>query len=367
MPLFSKPDPNEISFALKPTNGGTQIVNVVKDFQWTLSPQNQKAEVPVAMLREYQQNSGQLLATVFYGMKQFSNIREGRAGTVNSGTDVRAVYENLYFATPTGFVYALPYLGGQKFDRTNTFVTISNPFEHAIELITRYAGFSGGGFFKFGAAGSAVGGLAQTLVPGKVSMLPLESQMWDSTSNETITIPFDLFNTSGNTNEIRKNRELAVLLTHQNSPFRRSFAITDPPVVYDLLIPDVIHFPVCYVSSLSVKNLGNTRSLWLDGELRTIPEGYRFELTFTAVFPPTRNIFYGLDNSDSRVTVISTENPNQILGDKLMDLWHTAQENVALFGSDKFINRPGLIPKSSLSVPGIFSNPAFLNQSSGFA
>lgn len=326
MALYTKTGEKN-SAMMKPTGSG--IIDVVNDFSWTLS--NNKAEVPVAYVTEYQINSGQLLAGMYYYAKQIKNTLTDTWDNLSlgllerGGAATKDPYKFMYFATPTEFNYVFPWLGDTKFSRTNDFNTESG--STGLAEIGRNAisyGNTGGrgkgkkgkgiantfrGFAEIlGGTGAAVKAGSSVLSKGIVGTIGLNSsKSWAGTSGQNYIIEFDLINTFNNTDEIRKNRELAFLLTYQNSPFRRNFAVIDPVCIYQLSIPDVVHFPACYVSDLSVTNIGNTRSLKLDGETRTIPEGYAFSITFSSLLEESRNIFGGVDSSDSRIEAISDQ------------------------------------------------------------
>jgi hypothetical protein len=352
MALYTKGSDKQ-SQAMTPTGSG--IIDVVNDFTWTLS--NNKEEVPVAYVTEYQINSGQLLAGLYYYTKQSKDVigssissLENLGQAIVRGPVTEDPYKFMYFATPTKFNYAFPWLGGDKFSRTNSFSEgdshkgMSEIGKQAIGYGSRGSGkVKNTGFAKLTSgvrqtaaatatiteAGRLLAGVLGKVIPGNIGLN--SSKSWNSTAGQGYTIEFDLINTFNDTNEIRKNRELAYLLTYQNSPFRRNFAVIDPVCIYQLSIPDVVHFPACYISSLNITNLGNTRSLILDGELRTIPEGYGFSITFESLIEESRNIFYGVENSSSRVQAISTQTAFEAIkkaGGDLLDKANSAIDSV---------------------------------------
>lgn len=316
MPIYQK-GPDNQSKVLIPT-GGNAIIDVVNDYSWTQS--NNRAETPVATLTEYQINSGQLLAGIYYYMKQGGDlIANTSTGIINGdsrafgGQAVENPYQFMYFAKETGFTYAFPWLGSEKFSRSNTFskdsadTGLKKMGQEALSYGKSSSGLNSA--FKgirglseaaaFVGVGSKIASLiASKAVVGNVSRN--KAQSWESSSEQSYTISFELMNTFKDTNEIRKNRELAYLLTHQNSPFRRNVAIIDPVCIYSLYIPDVAYFPACYVNNLNITNLGNTRLLDLDGVSRTIPEAYGFNLTFTSLIECSRNVLEGVENESDR-------------------------------------------------------------------
>lgn len=281
-----------------PAVDGDGIIDVVNDMAWTLSPKESRYDVPYIRLKEYQQTTGQLIASIVYYARVLALVGRDGLGTVLQSDDPLEVYKFKYFAEPTGFEYILPYFNPKKMARGNSFGFEENPFSGLVEFgkdvkafgnaanikgVTGIAGFVGGltPLVQSGAA------LLNTLIPGKINFeFPMS---WDSTNIETIEVTFDLFNV-GKEEDVYRNRRLCHLLSYQNTPSRRNFAIVDPPAIYSLEIPDVVHFPACYVSTLDIKNLGNTRLLEIGGSKRTIPEAYRISMTFTSLLMPSRNI-----------------------------------------------------------------------------
>lgn len=336
MALYVKTD-EKTSAMMRPASG-SGLINVVHDYPWTIS--NNRAEVPVATVTEYQINSGQLMAGLYYYGKQIVNTV---SDTISQGSYFRGgstsgnPYEFMYFANPTGFNYIFPWLKDSKFERGNSF-ELSSHTSHIAELGDKMWAFPDPigpdgkrvSVGKFRTIGKFVGatsrllksglGIASGFIPGNLSNAA--PQHWTNSTGQNYTIEFDLLNTY--TDSIRNNRELAYLLMYQNSPYRRNFAVIDPVCIYQLSIPDVVHLPACYVSNLSVTNLGNTRLLKIDGENRTVPEAYRFSISFSSLIEESRNIFWGVENSNDKISAISTQDAFQaawegIQGDRIVN------------------------------------------------
>lgn len=291
--------------------GSSGVVDVVNDFAWTKSPKSARADVPFVKLIEYQQTSGQLGAALLYYSRIIGTALAG--GSIFQTQNPGEVYQYKYIAEPTGFIYSFPYFSSQKHARKTDFSGENqNPFKSSIDLgkhIVEYGSNKGHGLFSkdFGlmAKASTLAGLgidvANMYFPGNVNFeLP---QKWQSTTENTISVNFTLSNT-GTLDDIDNNRNLAYILTYQNSANRRNFALNDPVVIYSLEIPDVVNFPACYMSDLNIQNLGNTRILNNQGKQRIVPEAYQFDMTFTSLILPTRNIMEGMDGG-SPVQAIS--------------------------------------------------------------
>ena len=305
---------------LKPQGGG--LVDVVNNFSWTLSPKNARGDVPYVELTEYQQTSGQLGASLLYYSRIAMNAVDNGAGAIFSPSDPAEVYKYKYLAQPTGFVYRFPYFSTVKHNRSTNFSGEDgkSPFQSSIDLGKSILGFGtnrqSANFFakelgvlgKLSTIADVAIAAANTYFPGNINFeLP---QKWASTTEDSISIKFHLFNTVS-LDDIDSNRNLAYILTYQNSASRRNFALNDPVVIYSLVIPDVVNFPVCYMDSLSITNVGNTRMINNQGVPRIIPEAYEFNMTFKSLILPTRNIMQALDKGSTVQAINNVQNLQQ--------------------------------------------------------
>ena len=295
---------------LRPT-GNVGLVDVVNDFAWTLSPKDARQDVSRVFLKEFQQNGGQLIASIlYYARLAGRTMNNGIGEALLSPSDPTEVYKFKYIADPTGWEYSFPFFSKSHTTRGNTFgyEDGKNPFSQLASVGQSLLGYGKGsakmfsfegiatGLSKFGAIAGGVESIINTILPGKISFETPQS--WSGTSDESITISFHLFNTRS-VEDVRNNRNLAHILRYNNTPNRKNFAIVDPPVIYSLFIPDIIHLPACYMHSLEINNLGNTRLMDIgDGKTKTIPEAYSFSMTFNSLLMPTRNILQALDKGE---------------------------------------------------------------------
>jgi hypothetical protein len=286
---------------------GDGLIDVVNDMPWTLSPISSRRDVPYIELTEYQQTTGQLIASLVYYARVLDKVTSTNLKIIIEPDDPEEVYRYKYFAEPTGFRYRLPYFNNKKIARGNTFGSEESPFAGLLKFGSQAAGFGGKGLLSLIGKSSEVAGagigLLNTMLPGAINLE--NPQSWTGTSPETIEVTFDLFNTDS-VEDVERNRRFCHLISYQNTPSRRNFAIVDPPVIYSLYIPDVVQFPACYVSALNITNLGNTRIINLGGSDRTVPEAYRIALTFTSLLIPTRNIMRALEKG-RKVEAISDD------------------------------------------------------------
>lgn len=308
---------------LKPA-GNVGLVDVVNDFAWTLSPKESRSDVSRVFLKEFQQNGGQLIASILYYARLAGQTIGNGYQALTNPADPSEVYKFKYVADPTGWEYSFPFFSQSHTTRGNSFGhgDSKNPFAQLADLGKTMIGFGQDGkkagvlgklsYFagKTSEIASISEGVINTLIPGKISF---ESpQSWSGTDEESITISFHLFNTRS-VDDVRNNRNLAHILRYNNTPNRKNFAIVDPPVIYSLFIPDVMHLPACFMTNLDIKNLGNTRLMDMgDGTSRTIPEAYQFTMTFKSLLMPTRNILQALDKGETVEAISSIDGLQKI-------------------------------------------------------
>jgi hypothetical protein len=292
-----KESPEDSRFYV-PTDSG--IINVVDAMAWTDSPQLSRFDVPRMILNEFQQSTGQLIASILYFSRIIENLGPVDAVIAPSKkSDAADVYKNKYFGYPTGFRYILPYFNGSNINRTTGYTGDDNPFAPINSVLkqlkfgsrkkvgSRNIGTKIDSFLNFGAKD------IDKFMAGKINFeFP---QTWTNTDSETYDTTFDLFNTK-KYEDVVNNRKFCHLISYQNTPSRRNFAIIDPPVIYSMSIPGIVDLPACYIPSLNIKNLGNTRTMMIEGVNRIIPEAYRISITFKSLLMPTRNIMLGTES-----------------------------------------------------------------------
>jgi hypothetical protein len=298
--LQEKPNNNSRVYG---TSGGTQIIDVVNEMSWTISNKRSRRDAPRMRLVEYQQSTGQLIASIIYFSRVLKDFDYSNSiDSLTKKSDPIEVYKLKYFGDKTGYEYSIPYFNPKNLSRNNEF-SPSDPFAPLTQLGTSY----GGSGFSRGAAQistlySTGKEIIDSVLPGKINFeFP---QTWNNTSPETYSTTFDLINTT-NFNDVINNWKFCHLLSYQNTPSRRNFAIMDPPVIYTMSIPGIVNFPVCYMNELQITNLGNTRLIDIEGKKRIIPEAYRITFTLTSLLMPSRNIM-GATRDGSNVEVIGS-------------------------------------------------------------
>ena len=282
-------------------DGGDSEIDVVNNMAWTKTPKSGRKDIPWAFMREYQMQEGQLISSILYWARIYQQV--GISGQlIYDVNDPSDVYKFKYFAKATGFSYRFPYFNQKKTQRSTsyTYEDGKGPFAPMMELGGHAAALGqlpGGrsGMIRSmmaGASNLAIGvdaiiGIGNMFTPGKIELEHPKS--WTGTSEGNFTISFDLFNT-GTMDEVIDNRNLCYILTHNNSGSRRSFSLMDPSCIYDLHIPDVVSLPACFITNLSINNLGNTRIMKIKGVDRIIPEAYKISINIESLLLLTRNI-----------------------------------------------------------------------------
>lgn len=290
MNIVLQEKPNNNSRVYGTSDGSSQIIDVVNEMSWTLSNKNSRRDVPRMRLVEYQQTTGQLIAACIYFsrvIKDF-NFNSASNNSFTNKSDPIEIYKLKYFGEKTGYEYSIPYFNPKNISRNNSFGNDGNPFQSLLDFGGSYraSSFISGireGFEYI----NSLKNIANASIQGQINFeFP---KGWENTSPETYSTTFDLINTT-NMNDVVNNWKLCHLLSYQNSPSRRNFAIIDPPVIYSMSIPGIVDLPVCYINDLEITNLGNTRIVQIEGKKRIIPEAYRIKISLSSLLLPSRNI-----------------------------------------------------------------------------
>lgn len=295
--------------------GGSGVIDIVNDFNWTLTPKEGREEVPPMFVKEYQQTAGQLVASLIYIYKL------GLNGITLAGTNTaEQLYRYKYLAKETGWTYYMPYFNQKKYTRETGFSdeNSNNPFKSIQSLGEKtIQGFTGRGgqgrpFGIFAEAAAIFTAATQTidrLIPGKLNLdLP---KFWTGTTEGSYEVSFDLFNT-GTQQDIINNRNFCEIITRNNTQSRRNAMITDPVCIYSIDCPDVVSMPAAWISNLNITNLGNTRLIegLFNGGDKVIPEAYRVKIVFQSLLQPSRQIMQGLDDGATVEAITQDANIN---------------------------------------------------------
>ena len=146
-------------------------------------------------------------------------------------------------------------------------------------------------------------------------------QSFNGTGSDTIECSFYLYNTQ-ELADIRRNWEFCYLFTYQNLANRKGINLLDPPCLYRALIPGYKQLPICWISGLSIVNIGSTKLIDITTgnpvnsttqagpNIKMIPEAYKISFTLESALKNARNIFqYAADPSGVVSVSFSKEQP----------------------------------------------------------
>lgn len=235
------------------------------------------------------------------------------------------VYKGLYAIEPTDWTYVMPYLGnanmvspgntwGEGSQMKEAITDIASGVSQALGGLGKAAqtvgdaakgskGGNGGDIFSVLLGGAkAMGGARNALLGlGGGLILKETPQSFTGTGSDSIECSFYLLNTA-HVDDIRKNWEFCYLFTYQNLANRKGINLLDPPCLYRALIPGYKQLPICWVTNLTITNVGSTKMLDIKtGEpassssapwnVKMIPEAYKISFTLESALKNARNIF----------------------------------------------------------------------------
>ena len=325
------------------------FIDVVQDFDWTVSPQTSRDDVPVVYLKEKRllmnSNVSNIANSVFavtdnvttaigtyltnklvneldtganaaanflqpvsnavtdktglpqtqlaFNSSSIKDFLTNKAGLQTFNNSVLTPYDYLYSVEPTGFNYKLPYFG-DNYGQAK--VSFNGGSDNILNSIV-------GGLESFA---SNVSSLLNALAPGVYIEKAKQFSMGDQ--GKDVTIKFPLLNT-GTADSISANWQLLFGLIYQNKPGRVTRSIIDMPVIYEVNIPGNTFMPYAYISELTVNFLGARRLMPLNvpvppaGESQgtttiqaIIPDAYEVTITLTGMNEETRNFMYASIN-----------------------------------------------------------------------
>lgn len=273
---------------LKPSSTG--VVDVYRDMYW--ANLGNKEEVPQIYLIEKQLKYGTWAAQLANLIVQGSNAATGQ--------DVDS-FLKLYAAENTGFYYNFPWL----LKSGDQLRGIENSWTAAQGMGDFFKSSSGSG----GSTGDIMGALGGAVVGAITPGFGFEAtKQYDSTSAQTLTISFPLYNTI-DLESAFKHFSFVNLFTFQNLKTRTSLMTYIPPKIYEVDAFSVggIYMAAAVVTNLKIDSIGTTRRMseWQSFGPREvlIPEAYKISITFTDLLSQSSNVFAGaLGGSKINVT-----------------------------------------------------------------
>jgi len=260
-----------------------------------------------------------------------ANDMSSQTPTRNSELDP---YIGLYAIEPTGWVYAMPYLGAANMVSPSNSWGESTQLKDALTQITGSFSFKGGSDkagdkdTKTGAAGGAGGagskfgfdplafikGVRDIGLGAGGGLITAEKpQSFTGTDRDSIDVSFVLLNTY-KFEDIRRNWEFCFLFTYQNLANRKGINLLDPPSLYRVLIPGYKQLPIGWITNLKIENIGMTRLVDIvddvpvttdsaNPNVKMIPEAYRVSFSIQCGLYNARNLFSFAENPTKVVSV----------------------------------------------------------------
>jgi hypothetical protein len=328
------------SEVLKSPGGNSTINDVVNDYNWKTSPNNNIIEHPYIYLREYFVNKSTLLSQLLYNLQTISEgaaaqaevavqlpigqlinifspgvaqrlrgfISEGVTDITGSGLglavsdpinttkdDYLTPFLKLYSVEPTLFEYKLPFFVEKIIDKKRNWSK----------------SFAGGENSRTGATGAA------SIVEDQVKFVaeagtgaPLIGPLLDqgsyverskyfspSRQSEPITFSFPLLNTLDE-KDIQKNFDLVWLLCFQNTAVRSNIADITPPCIYEVWIPGIKYMLFAALEDIRIEYLGNRRRVEMvhpGSKAKVdiiIPEAYNINITVNSLTTDSSNFMF---------------------------------------------------------------------------
>lgn len=297
----------------------SQLIDVVSNYDWTVSPKNNIVEHPYILLDEYRIDRTPLLAELKYlldtsienwsavvkGMFSLQSVLSKLVGDIENvsekfidklnelvnpedllASEYLKPYTGLYFLKATGFKYKIPFFTNNMVSKdarwTSQYPGDSTQFTNLIQqgedLIASY----GSGMPLFGL-------LAE---PG---IYIERSKYFDPAPGvDPITFSFPLLNTISE-DSIQRNFDLLWLLCFQTSSIRRNKTDVFPPCIYRALVPGVRFMLYCSINNISIKHLGVRRRVRIvhpatrQAVETIIPEAYEVTLTINSLTTDSGN------------------------------------------------------------------------------
>jgi len=304
-----------LAHTLKPIGNGTQEINVVQDYQWTLSDKkdwSQWEEIPYIRLKEYKcvdssikKQLGFYYQLVKDSASALKDALPGTNGGVSNQQTTTDVYADIWPKdNPTNFQYVFPYFQKTGLElnteQWTNLGSIGDSLKSISEGAAKMKGTPGAAKMaeKFGQAIDLVSAGSEALLQMSYPNVSVTDRprIFSSHNERSVTINFVLYNTI-NPDDWMKNRNLAYLLMSQNLFNKRDLTTGVPPVFYDVYIPGQYFSYASCVTQLKVDYLGNQRLFNSD---YIVPDAYDITMVLTEMVKPSKNQFEAIQSGEAR-------------------------------------------------------------------
>jgi len=332
-PSFKQSAPTNVIASTPPSNNATTI-DIVKDYDWKVSPNNDLIEQPYIILKEYRINKSPMASKLLYLLQ---SAKTGFIGKANISLNLNSVigdlvnlvnpeaidksltdiinsiansaganienlsphldpFEGLYFTKETDFTYKMPYFTEKmirksgRWDRNysgDASNVVTDTIQQGLDFVAKH--------------GAGIPGIGAVAEPG---IYIERSQYYQPTAGgNPIDFSFPLLNTL-NPESIQKNFEFIWLLLFQNSVIRKNKTDVLPPCIYRVLVPGIRFILYAYIENISIEYIGTRRRMPIIHPVTG--------LTIETIIPEAYNIYITIENltTDSSNFMLSSLTDN---------------------------------------------------------
>jgi hypothetical protein len=305
--------------------------NVLRDYRWTLSKQQERDDLPYIVLDEHRNTESSIMRMFkFYSGGVIDSAKDIAAQPKevldeihkqisNHKTEARpkgllSVYDDIFPDNPTNRKYIFPYftkkymelstpnwtqidsIGDALNDITGGMQDVSDKFQwlkgftKTAETINAAVGF-----------GSAVGTTALKFAYPLVGTID-RPRVFATHNERSVAIEFPLYNTIHHEDWIKNLTFLNVFMT-QNLFNKRDYITGYPPCYYRVYVPGQYFCFASSIQNIDIENLGNVRLLKTEGREVAVPDAYQVKITLQEMVIPSLNQFQSLFTGDARSRV----------------------------------------------------------------
>lgn len=292
-------------YVMTPINGGTTMIDVVNDYEWTTTPKSGRDTAPYIIMREMQPKTGAELQRAIYAVDSLTdsvkdtgskaedlinstitklnatkfkvpssiksvisttadkfydvityinNTKSKISGEIGIESEMKLseqsylkAYKDLYNCDYTGWNFKLPYF------ENNPLTTPQNTFASGSHK-------TGAGYLADGAEflNNIVGGIQSTLAQltsneERSTETPKSYSM--ATDGTQFSFKFPLLNT-GDEYQAATNYQLVQLLKYQSRPYRSTRNLIVPVNIYEVFIPGMRYIPYAFIRNVNIEFQG---------------------------------------------------------------------------------------------------------------
>lgn len=287
-------------YVMTPINGGTTMIDVVNDYDWTTTPKSGRGTAPFIIMREMQPKTGAELQRAIYALDSLVDSVKDTGGkaedlinkvttSFNVPSSIKSVistaadkfydvityiedtkskikanvgsksemklseqpyliaYEDLYNCDYTGWNFKLPYF------ENNPLTTPQNTFASGSHK-------TGAGYLADGAEflNNIAGGIQSTLsqLTSNEERSTETPKAYSMAADGTqFSFKFPLLNT-GDEYQAATNYQLVQLLKFQSRPYRSTRNLIVPINIYEVFIPGMRYIPYAFIRNVNIEFQG---------------------------------------------------------------------------------------------------------------